>query len=88
MKTVKEAAQEYAAQERTARSEYAAFIAGVEFAQRWISVEEEMPEHAQNVFMKTQSGYITGGYYEYATFRYIDDRLCYGVTHWRPAELK
>jgi hypothetical protein len=61
---------------------------GVGFAQRRISVGEELPEHAQKVFMKTQSGYITGGYYEYATFRYTDNRLCYGVTHWKPVELK
>ncbi|MDR2586385.1 MAG: HNH endonuclease [Prevotellaceae bacterium] len=34
MKTINEAAQEYAAQDRTTRSEHAAFAAGVEFAQR------------------------------------------------------
>jgi hypothetical protein len=50
MKTIKEAAAAYAAQEeRVTRSEHIAFVAGVEFAQRWISVEEELPEHTMEV---------------------------------------
>lgn len=33
------------------------FIAGVEFAQRWISVEEEMPKQQTPVLVKTVSEY-------------------------------
>jgi hypothetical protein len=45
MKTVKEAAAEYAAVTDKANSEWVEkdFIAGVKFAQRWISIDEELP---------------------------------------------
>jgi hypothetical protein len=88
MKTVKEAAAEYAAKERSNRSEHAAFVAGVEFSQRWTHIEEEMPKHKQKVFMKTHSGYVEGGYCEHNAFKHNNGRLCDGVLFWRPIELK
>ncbi|MDR1554209.1 MAG: DUF551 domain-containing protein [Prevotellaceae bacterium] len=93
MKTIKEAAQSNEENpviltQGYKLTAYISFQAGVKFAQRWISVEDEEPKHAQKVLMKTQSGYVEGGYYDYATFRHNDDRLCYGITHWRPIELE
>jgi len=51
MKTVKEASKEYA--ESLKDNDYtieteSAFLAGIEFAQRWISVEEELPPTINN----------------------------------------
>jgi hypothetical protein len=53
----------------------------------WVSVKDRLPKHAQKVLVKTQSGYVEGGYFEYATFRRNDNTLMYEVTHWRKIEL-
>ena len=57
MKSIKQAAQEYAARntvntgaDRTKREN--AFKAGVEFAQQWINPIEELPANAQMVILK------------------------------------
>ncbi len=63
MKTIKEVAQEYV----TNSSGYSpyfgqgefrtqAFIAGVEFAQRWIPIEEELPSENVTVLAKGERG--------------------------------
>ena len=80
MKTLEQAAQEYAAKERTTRSEQAAFIAGAEFAQRWISVEEDLPDRSfsRQCLWKDKSGYIWYG------CAYESQK----PTHWLPIELK
>ena len=60
------------------------FEAGVEFAQRWISVEDELPEESDFVLVKTGSGCITTAY-----FHQEDSYFTSGIiTHWRPIELK
>ena len=74
-----------------------AFKAGVEFAQRWIQVEEEMPEaddHSDPIEMKLKNGVIVSGYRfsdgdwlqhdEFGRGKIIKTK----VTHWRPIELK
>ena len=48
MKTAEELAQEYCNQERATRSEYAAYIAGWKERDRWIPVEEGLPELRQD----------------------------------------
>ncbi|MDR1348155.1 MAG: DUF551 domain-containing protein [Prevotellaceae bacterium] len=63
MKTIKEAAREYALGNcgiETFDYLQNAFIAGVEFAQRWISVEEELPEINRPVLTRNNN-YATGG---------------------------
>ena len=65
------------------------FKFGVKFAQQWISVDDELPEHRQRVLMKTERfEYPAAGVYDYATFRDHDNNIVYDVTEWRPIELK
>jgi len=54
MKTIEQAAEEYAAKTDKANKEWVIedFIAGVKYAQQWISVEEELPKLDENVFIK------------------------------------
>ena len=68
------------------------FVAGVEFAQRWIPVEEELPEVNQNILIKRAEPFdkyeITGfrranKYYSNETGNEIKNVIC-----WRPIELK
>jgi len=52
MKTISEAADEYATQERTTHSEQSAFADGALWAQQWIDVKNELPENIDNVLVK------------------------------------
>ena len=66
-----------------------AFKAGVEFAQRWIPVEEELPPPEESVLVKDCFGKhrVSVLMYDMKTWKTIsmsDGR----VTHWRPIELK
>lgn len=90
MKTIQEAAQEYAESQgydtcdyvtKKDFEEYASidFYAGVEFAQRWIPIEEELPDkdNCDKCLWKNK------------------DKIWFGTawksdkpTHWRPIELK
>ena len=93
MKTVNEAAAEYAAQERTTRSEHAAFVAGVEFANKWISVEDEIPENQDIVLVKTNNGCYATAYFHGKKSGFIvygdDAYYDFGdVRFWRKIELK
>jgi hypothetical protein len=55
MKTIVQAAAEYAENESsTTRSEQVAFVDGAVFAQRWIPVEDELPEVNKQVLVKIQ----------------------------------
>lgn len=96
MKTVEDAAKDYAAsksssevfQEQHAKD----FKSGVEFAQRWISVKEELPEDSdisESVNTKTKDGYIfihrrlfVDGKYVWSNGNDAD------IAFWRPIELK
>jgi len=70
------------------------FRAGVEFAQRWYSVEEELPETEMGVIVRREAYSVYSaisrfnksllkiykpGLYKYGSFYF---------THWRPIELK
>ena len=60
------------------------FEAGVEFAQRWIPIEEELPEKLVQVIVKFEDGWCT------CTWITEDGDFAFNVkpTHWRPIELK
>ena len=60
------------------------FEAGVEFAQRWIPVEEELPEKLVQVIVKFEDGWCT------CTWITEDGDFAFNVnpTSWRPIELK
>ena len=94
MKTIKDAAVDYAedVKDTTNGMFYAdcqdAFKTGVEFAQQWISVNEQLPsEDNELIFVPVIA--ITGyGNYRitvYDGFNWTSDEI---VTFWRPIELK
>jgi len=60
------------------------FEAGIEFAQRWIPVEEELPEKFKQVIVKLENGWHT------CTWITEDGTFAFNVkpTHWRPINLK
>ena len=63
------------------------FRAGVEFAQSWISIDEELPTELENVLFKSEYegevlyevGFLFSGKF------YVKNKM---PTHWRPIELK
>jgi len=67
------------------------FESGVEFAQRWISVEDELPhvdpdfEFSEMVLTKVMDTYCTNRYHS-GLKRWSSWDM--NVTHWRPIELK
>jgi hypothetical protein len=97
MKTIQEAAAAYAAQEeRVTRSEHVAFVAGAEFAQRWIGVEEELPlPHSEYihtslyVLVKTDIEFVRMATYNHHKHGWMTERgkgldVDLGkVTHWQ-----
>ena len=69
------------------------FVAGLDFAQRWISTEEKLPKNEDVVLLKIMfkgSCFIDVGYFD------ITDKIFYSTTditvkyptHWRPIEYK
>ena len=78
------------------------FEAGIEFAQRWISVEEELPPIGEMVLTKMEKRHgdtWVQHYYSTATrlenqgewqdVNWVDHSMSFGhITHWRPIELK
>lgn len=69
------------------------FISGVAWAERWIPVEEELPDNQDIVLVKTDKGCVSTAYLHGKKSGFI----CYGqeayndfgeVTHWRPVEHK
>ena len=60
------------------------FKAGVEFAQRWIPVDEELPEKFKQVIVKLENGWHT------CTWITEDGTFTFNVkpTHWRYIDLK
>ena len=60
------------------------FEAGVQFAQRWIPIEEELPEKLVQVIVKFEDGWCT------CTWITEDGDFAFNVkpTHWRSIELK
>ena len=78
------------------------FKAGAEFAQRWVSVEEELPPIGEMVLSKMEKRHgdtWVQHYYSTATrlenqgewqdVNWVDHSMSFGhITHWRPIELK
>jgi len=94
MKTIEKAADEYIPKNWDSLGKIAddAFKAGVEFAQRWISVDEELPEinncnSSKNVLVKTKDGDVLIGYL-YINGWFANSQYPCEITHWRPIELK
>ena len=93
MKTIEEAAVAHARIHYTGQfvsraDPIESFNAGVEFAQRWIPIEEEFPEPASFVVAKKKNGIILGLYYNAdKEFMYNQEDQTSQVTHWRPIEL-
>jgi len=102
MQTVEEAVREWViehgpetASEFVATRE--AFKAGVEFAQRWIPVEEELPKAQYDgrysnevLVMMSNEKYIVA-WYDYKYNKWEVGLWCedsFTVTHWRPITLK
>ena len=92
MKTIKEAAHEYFRKTQLGLENpgsESGFIAGVEFAQRWISVEDELPEEPTFLIAKKLNGLVLGLFYNAnKDFMYGEVIQTSQVTHWRPIELK
>lgn len=78
------------------------FRAGVEFAQRWIPVEEELPEVGEMVLTKMEKRHgdtWVQNYYstatrlenqgEWQTVNWVDHSISFGyITHWRYIDIK
>lgn len=105
MKTIEQAAMDYALSREdndyTIETEMA-FEAGIEFAQRWIPVEDELPRIGEIVITKMEKRHgdtMVQNYYstatrlenqgEWQTVNWVDHSISFGhITHWRPIELK
>ena len=83
MLKIKEAAKEFS--EKSVWACPISFKAGVEFAQRWISVEDELPSIGDHILIKLKRDKLK-------IWRIFneDDRILVSnyATHWRPIELK
>lgn len=92
MKTIEEAANEYAKKiggDNFHKEELEnAFESGIEFAQRWIPVEEELPKRNKWVIVRKHNGLKLGMYFNNVDkFLYGFDDQTSQITHWRPIEL-
>ena len=60
------------------------FVSGVEFAQRWISIDEELPPVSQQVIVKLKNNWHA------CTWLLGDGTFAYNIkpTHWRYIDLK
>lgn len=103
MKTIEEAAQDFSEDIRekslsgnnAGKDQYKAgrkigFKAGVKFAQRWIPVEEELPEtnefeESKICLLKGKFGIDIGRYYSYSKNWWLASGS-FQVTHWRLVE--
>jgi|SRR5665647_827569 len=103
MKTINQAAKEYSAFEINEGNENDAlfssrsgmkqlversFKSGIEFAQRWIPVEEELPEILTDILIKQSNGKVAIGCKMRHGFNVEITNRKINVTHWRPIELK
>ena len=89
MKSIEEAAKEYELYSMNNLS--GAFKAGVSFAQRWIPVEEELPEtnefeESRICLIKNRYAIDIGRYYSNKK-RWFLSSSNFKVTHWRYVEL-
>ena len=89
MKTIEQAANEYFEEYgyNKRSGEDLAFKAGVEFAQRWIPVEEESPAVHDYVLAKSSVGDVYVASFSAGTFHTGMPHKV-NITHWRPIEYK
>ena len=89
MKKIEEVAKEFS--EKSVWACPISFKAGVEFAQRWISVEEELPEyHGIDFYVLMKNERLDSDDINLGLIEGIDDveNVYQYATHWRPIELK
>ena len=96
MKTIEEVSKEFS--EKSVWACPISFKAGVKFAQRWISVEDELPEVGVEVIVKTINlKYSIAKMYTPKDYNgnILGEKEWKGsgtfkssITHWRPIELK
>ena len=100
MLNINEAAKEFS--EKSVWACPISFKAGIKFAQRWISVEEELPKEGISVLFKNDFGFFGIGILENGVWRMCTVEKIAGLlnlkeyvlekfslpTHWRPIELK
>ena len=93
MKTLEQAAREYVKNRKYSINEtnyeknISHFIAGAEFANRWISVDEELPDFDTLILCKTNVGGYFIGVFNDLVFS-VRALAVSDVTHWRPIEMK
>ncbi len=91
MKTIEQAAIEYRQTLNDSgvllSNTVATFKAGVEFAQRWIPVEEESPSEYEYVLAKRSVGDVYVACFSDYTFHTGMPHKV-NITHWRPIEYK
>ena len=92
MKTIEEAAKDYSKSKSSAEVFRCAhetdFKAGVEFAQRWISVEDELPEIGDEIIVKLKEHPLKKYQAWSIECRRDIEIIPVFATHWRPIELK
>ena len=92
MKTIEEAAKDYSKSKSSAEVFRCAhetdFKAGVEFVQRWISVEEELPEIGDEIIVKLKEHPLKKYQAWSIECRRDIEIIPVFATHWRPIELK
>ena len=86
MKTIEEVAKEFS--EKSVWSCPISFKAGVEFAQRWISVEDELPEIGDEIIVKLKKHPLKKYQAWAIKCRRDIEIIPVFATHWRPIELK
>lgn len=80
MRTVEEEASKYDEYKKGVHI----FKEGVRFSQRWIPVEEELPEENTHVLCKLDFYLPFVGYLKHGVFCHSTNHDKYQVTHWRP----
>ena len=87
MKKIEEVAKEFS--EKSVWACPISFKAGVEFAQRWISFEDELPSGYVTLKCKGSQTYVS---VDFSGANDLDTQWLgieyYKATHWRPIELK
>jgi len=62
----------------------------IEFAQRWIPIDEEPPKEGEKVILKHENGWTTGRLHTFANGKksFNCPYPFSEITHWRPIEYK
>ena len=86
MKTIEEVSKEFS--EKSVWACQISFKAGVKFAQRWISVEDELPEIGDDIILKLREHPLKKYQVWHIADNYDIKLVPVYATHWRPIELK